>query len=274
MKKTLLFSAIAAIISTNTALAVELDPLTPEQRHHQAYVHREMRANVNYDNHQALHPTNSDEMAVPDFYGQFHKSLPHSDNGKVDSEAYQQLLNAIETGTFAAFEQVPTGGPVKLANPLAAQVYDLEGRDNHDYGTKPAPTLGSAEAAAEMVEVYAQALMRDIPFNQYTRNKSIMKIAAELANLRDFYGPTSPTMLFRGIFEGDQVGPHISQFLYKDIPAGPKVINQKYTRYKAGENFMTAYNEWLAIQNGQNPSQSLTNTTDERYLMTGRDLAR
>ncbi|MBS3951381.1 MAG: vanadium-dependent haloperoxidase [Methylomicrobium sp.] len=272
MKKTLLFSAVAAILS-NTVLAVELDPLTPEQRHHQAYEYREQQANYNYDNHPAPHPTNSDEMAVPHFYGQFHKSLPHSDNGRVDKDAYQQLLHAIEAGTFAAFEQVPVGGPVKLANPLAAQVYDLVGRDNHDYGTKPPPALGSAEAAAEMVEVYAMALLRDVPFIRYSRNRSVINIADELANLKDFYGPTRPGLLFRGIFEGDQVGPYISQFLYKDIPAGPKVINQKYTRYKAGENFMTAYNEWLAIQNGQNPTQSLT-TSDENYMLTGRDLAR
>jgi hypothetical protein len=274
MKNTPLIITIAVTILSNTVLAVELDPLTPEQRHHNAYEHREKRANVNYDNHPAMHPTNGDEMAVPFFYGQFHKTLPHLNNGRVDKSAYQQLLNAIETGTFAAFEQVPTGGPVKLANPLAAHIYDLEGRDNHDYGTKPPPALGSAEAAAEMVEVYAQALLRDVPFNQYTRNRSIKKFAHDLAKLRDFDGPTSPEMLFRGVFEGDQVGPYISQFLYKDVPAGLKVINQKYTRYKAGENFMTAYNEWLAIQNGQRPSQSLTNSPDEFYIMTGRDLAR
>ena len=52
----------------------------------------------------------------------------------------------------------------------------------------------------------------------------IMAVADELAGLTDFHGPTSPATLFRGVFEGDQVVPYLSQFLYKDIPAGPKVV--------------------------------------------------
>ncbi|MGR8953540.1 MAG: phosphoesterase, partial [Gammaproteobacteria bacterium] len=144
MKKTLLLGAITAIL-TNTSVADELDPLSPAQRHQQDYEYREQQANANYNKPPALHPTNRDETNVPNFFGQFHKSLPHSDDGTVDSAAYQKLLHAIQEGTFAAFEHVPAGGPVKLANPLAAQAYDLEGRDSHDYGTKPPPALGSAE---------------------------------------------------------------------------------------------------------------------------------
>ncbi|WP_431067627.1 vanadium-dependent haloperoxidase [Methylotuvimicrobium sp.] len=272
MKKTLLFGAISAIL-TNTAVAGELDPLSAAERHQKAYEYREQQANNNYLNPPALHPNNGDETNVPDYAGQFHKTLPHDANGIVDSAAYEQLLEAIQTGSFAAFEQVPAGGPAKLANPMAAQVYDLEGRDSHDYGMKPAPALGSAEAAAEMVEVYAQALLRDVPFSEYTSNKNIMKAANELANLIDFTGPTSAEMLFRGIFEGDQTGPYISQFLYQDIPTGPKLVDQRYTRYKAGDNFMTTPSEWLAIQNGEMPSESVTIMPD-RYMRTGRDLSR
>lgn len=272
MKKTLLFGAISAILA-NVAIADELDPLSAEERQKQAYEYREQQANINYNNPPALHPNNGDEANAPDYAGQFHKTLPHDANGLVDSAAYEQLLDAIQTGSFAAFEQVPAGGPVKLANPLAAQVYDLEGRDSHDYGMKPAPALGSAEAAAEMVEVYARAFLRDVPFSEYTSNKNIMKTANELANLIDFTGPTSAEMLFRGIFEGDQTGPYISQFLYKDIPTGPKLVDQKYTRYKAGENFMTTPSEWLAIENGQLPTKSVT-TQAARYMINGRDLGR
>ena len=36
---------------------------------------------------------------------------------------------------------------------------------------------------------------------------------------------------------------------------------------------MTSYNEWLAIENGQNPTVSVV-TTPARYMITGRDLAR
>ncbi|MGR9035563.1 MAG: vanadium-dependent haloperoxidase [Gammaproteobacteria bacterium] len=271
MKKTILFGAISAILSV-PVVADELDPQTAKERHKQAYNYREDQANANYNNPPAPHPTNGDEAAVPNFYGQFHKSLPHDNNGVVDNAAYQQLLYAIQAGTFDAFEQVPAGGQVKLANPLAAQIYDLEGRDSHDYGIRPAPALASAEAAAEMVEVYLQALLRDIPFSQYASNADILKAANNLAGLTDFYGPTSPAVLFRGGFEGDQVGPFLSQFLYKDISAGPQLIDQKYSGYKPGQDFMTSYDEWLAIQNGQNPRTPVT-AAPARYMITGRDLA-
>ncbi len=271
MKKTILISTIATILAT-PAFADELDPLPATERHQKAYEYREHRANSNFLNSPALHPTNGDESTVLNYSGQFHKSLPHANNGMVDPLAYGKLLEAIQAGTFEAFEKVP-GGPVKLANPLAAQVYDLEGRDSHDYGIKLPPTLGSAEAGAEMVEVYAQALLRDLAFSNYVGNAHISAVADELAGLTDFHGPTSPATLFRGVFEGDQVGPYLSQFLYKDIPTGPKVVDQKYTGYTSGQNFMTSYNEWLAIENGQNPTASVV-TTPARYMITGRDLAR
>lgn len=271
MTKPILISVIATILAT-PAIADVLDPLSAAQRHQNAYAYREQQANSNYTSPPALHPTNGDESSVPNFYGQFHKSLPHNSEGMVDPAAYELLRNAIQAGTFEAFEQVPAAGPAKLANPLAAQTYDLEGKDSHDYGIKPPPALGSAEAAAEMIEVYAQALTRDIPFSEYSGNAHIVKIANALGGLSDFYGPTSPATLFRGIFEGDQTGPYISQFLYKDIPSGPKVIDQKYTGYQSGQNFMTSWNEWLAIQNGQNPNKTVT-ATAARYMITGRDLA-
>jgi membrane-associated phospholipid phosphatase len=50
-------------------------------------------------------------------------------------------------------------------------------------------------------------------------------------------------------------------------------INQTYYPYNAGVDFMTTPTEWLAIQNGQNPSASLTRANTARYIITGRDLA-
>ena len=125
-----------------------------------------------------------------------------------------------------------------------------------------------------MVEVYAQALLRDIPFSDYVGDPEITVVANELAGLTDFLGPKTPATLFRGVFEGDQVGPYLSQFLYKDIPAGPKVVDQRYTGYTSGQNFMTSYDEWLKIENGQNPTASVVPTLSPRYMITGRDLAR
>jgi hypothetical protein len=271
MKKILLISAISAALA-GPAYAIALDPLTPEQRHAQAYTFREARAAANEINPPAVHPTNSDETSVPDFQGQYHKALPHNASGVVNASIYNQLLSATGTGTFAAFEALPLTGSVKLANPLGAQVYDLEGRDSHDYGTRAAPSVSSAETAGEMVEDYYHALTRDLTFKNYSANPIIIAAATEMTGLSDFHGPTTPANLFRGIWEGEETGPYISQFLYKDIPYGRKVVNQKYNGYQAGVNFMTTPSEWLAIQNGTNPTAAVT-TTAERYMVTGRDLA-
>lgn len=271
MQKKLLISAIAALLAL-PAIADELDPMTAGERHQQAYDYRENRATENKNMAPSAHPANNDEDRIANFQGQFHKTLPHDSNGMVDPAAYKKLLKAIQAGTFETFEAVPAGGPVKLANPLAAQVYDLEGRDSHDYGMKPAPSVNSAETAAEMVEVYLKAMARDIPFANFESNPKIQKAAMELAGLADFSGPTDQSTVFRGIFEGDQTGPFISQFLYKDIPAGMKTVDQKYSGYKPGQNFMTSYRNWLAIQDGQNPTEALVSSSP-RYISTGRDLA-
>lgn len=50
----------------------------------------------------------------------------------------------------------------------AGNSYDLEGLDAQAVTMPPAPKLGSAELTAEMGELYAQALLRDTPFNAYT----------------------------------------------------------------------------------------------------------
>ena len=63
----------------------------------------------------------------------------------------------------------------------AGLVFELEGYDAQAVTMPPHPTLGSPELTAEMAEVYAQAFLRDIPFNalsagildsQYLQDKS------------------------------------------------------------------------------------------------------
>ena len=64
-------------------------------------------------------------------------------------------------------EAIPLGGQVKLANPQAAFAFHLEGGELHNLTLPPAPAFASAEIAAEMVELYWQALTRDVPFADY-----------------------------------------------------------------------------------------------------------
>jgi membrane-associated phospholipid phosphatase len=123
------------------------------------------------------------------------------------------------------------------------------------------------------VELYLKALYRDVPFSEFNSRTEIGQAASELANLTDFTGPKTQSSLFRGIWAGDLTGPFISQFLYKPIPFGAMTIKQTYYPYTPGADFMTSVPEWLAIQNGQNPSASLTRANTARYIITGRDLA-
>ena len=50
----------------------------------------------------------------------------------------------------------------------AGNSFELEGPDAQAVTMPPAPVLGSDELTAEMAEVYAQALLRDTPFNAFT----------------------------------------------------------------------------------------------------------
>ncbi|MGI9509550.1 MAG: vanadium-dependent haloperoxidase [Geminicoccaceae bacterium] len=63
----------------------------------------------------------------------------------------------------------PKGEDVKWRgweSPRAGHVYELEGPDSGAVGMAPAPRVGSSELAAEMAEVYALALLRDVPFTK------------------------------------------------------------------------------------------------------------
>ncbi len=127
----------------------------------------------------------------------------------------------------------------------AGNTFDLEGPDAQAVTMVPAPQLGSDELSAEMAEVYAQALLRDIPFSTFSPSYLNSQIASlhinndKLQNVEEvvqllnqftwFKGGKidglnederfrrrtnlTPSNAFRGIAPGDDIGPYISQFL-------------------------------------------------------------
>ncbi len=56
------------------------------------------------------HTTNGDEQRYPDKSGTYTKGILQDGIGLVNLAAFQTFRNAINTGTFAAFESVITGG--------------------------------------------------------------------------------------------------------------------------------------------------------------------
>lgn len=226
------------------------------------------------------HPVNSDEN-LPGFPGNFAKALPHTASGTVDPAAYAALRKACTSGAEADFALIPLGGVAKLTNPEAAWAFSLDAGDPFDFAIRAAPSISSAETAGEMVELYWHALLRDVPFADYSSSADATAACVDLSLLSDFRGPkqtsatgnpvVTPSTLFRGSFPGTLAGPFLSQYLFKTIPFGPTSIPQKYAVPAAGVDFMTTTADWLAVQNGAartNPALSSV----PRHLITARDL--
>lgn len=169
---------------------------------------------------------NGDEERLPGRVACFTKGLPHDAAGRVDPAAYDVLLQALTSGDPEDFERVPLGGYARLANPQAAWAFDLIGPDASQAVAPPAPRLDSAEQAAELVELYWQALAREVPFSRYGEDATTGRAADELSRLGGFTGPrregrVTSDLLFRGSATGDAVGPYVSQFLWQPIPWTP-----------------------------------------------------
>lgn len=204
--------------------------------------------------------TNGDEARYGDFRASYSKGLPHNALGEVDPAAFAALQVAGNATNGAGYELIPLGGARKQVSPQACLSYELSGIDGQDTRIAPPPTFASADQATEMLEVYWQALTRDVPYRVYDLDSTVADAVDELnaVSVRIGTGATvTPGNLFRGETPGDLIGPYISQFLWLPVPYGPTRIDQRYAQPNP-EDFMTSYGEWLAIQNGVNPTRTLT----------------
>jgi hypothetical protein len=254
-------------------------PGHPSQRRARAFRTRKRAAFIQFRQKSARQRSNGDEQRYPDKRASFFKCLPQNELGEVDLDAYAALLAALSTGRPADFEDIPLSSSAarKLANPQAAYAFDMTGADSHATTLAPAPAFASAEIAAEMGEVYWQALTRDVPFIQY---ESDARIAAAVEDLNGFSGIEAPTeggeitpgTVFRDNTPGCLIGPYASQFLLRDVPYGPSTIVQRYSVPNADVDFMTSYSDWLAIQRGAAPVSSIGFDPTPRYIYDGRAL--
>lgn len=220
-----------------------------------------------------------DQVAAHDT---FTKGLGHDMYGRVAKADLQSLISAINQDANGAkynespfpgvYEGAGKGKPAKFnaplykggysrpagmkvrgwESPIAGHTFDLEGADPDQLAMPPAPAIGSAEMTAEMAEVYAAALIRDLPFDAWegiTKDSVIDtssrdSIKTQQSALRDVLGALNAlsffssvpnanalsekhrkarfrdgTMLdgnnlFRGSTAGAHKGPYISQFMY------------------------------------------------------------
>jgi hypothetical protein len=263
---------------------------------HRAFEVRGVCASNNEKIPIAPHPANGDEARYSNKIGSDSRGLSHDKRGEVTQEAWQALYTACQSGDPADFENIPLGGTRKLVNPLGTLAVSLSGINPTQIGIPPAPALASAERAAEAVEVYWQSLLRDVPLTELrddTSNRDVLAATEEINKLADFRGPKSggrvtPGTLFRanalyfdaGDPKGRSVtppgvldGPLISQFLLRDAPYASQWISAQIRTALPANEFLTDYEEWLAIQNGVAPKRQLQFDATPRYIATGRDLA-
>jgi hypothetical protein len=233
------------------------------------------------------HPDNGDEALYSTRIGNYSKGLKHdASTGEVDPNAYNALLAAINSGNNADFDALVTNGlfgssdPARRrrqVNPQSAYAFDLEGTDSHQLAMRAAPAFASAEEAGEMVELYWMALLRDINFGDYATNPVALKAAGDLSRLSDFRGPkiggaVTPQTLFRDPFPGCTTGPYISQFLLQPAGFGAQVVDQRINTNAPNVDFGTTFAEWLDIQNGIQPTATLT-PGGTFFCRNGRDLS-
>jgi hypothetical protein len=137
-------------------------------------------------------------VAMSQFIGNFHKSLPHDKFGEVKDKSYKEfesICNKIEAGIRPAidFEKVDKGprkhsaqsdfvdgvdpklikNVARLTSPLAAAATEAHGPDPKALNMCPPPDIRSLSALAEMVELYWMALLRDVPLLAFQEHGGI-----------------------------------------------------------------------------------------------------
>ncbi|MGF1480741.1 MAG: phosphatidic acid phosphatase [Cyanophyceae cyanobacterium] len=224
-------------------------------------------------------PTNGDEelfkqLGFPGF-ASFTKALAHSPIGLVEQSSYESLLTAIQAETQQTFESVQLGGGVRLlVNPLNAYSFQLIGDDSNGSRMAAAPKFASRNTAVDMVERYWMALCRDIRFDQYNNSPLIAAACKDLNNLgfaQEFGFECSPDTIFRGPYEGCDVGPHVSQFLLQNFQFGNQPIQQLQRYPREGLDYMTDFETWSKVNNGDIDPTGSDIIDGTRHIITLRD---
>ena len=301
IKKIIIFS----FLSTSLITPITLDLTALRNERNSSRMLDALQAFSQYST-ETITRNDDEEDFASDRRGNFGKSL-HLDltTPIFHKTEYDNLLAALASEQEADFEALvmgatdPNDQAFKLVSPQALFATDFSAADGWTFSMPAAPSITSAEAAGEMVEVYWHALLRDIPFNAYdevdTPDTLQQRAIAGMNALTDFKGPkdsgfVTAQTLFRGVFPGETTGPYISQFLYLPLAFGPGINYngsgsvapfdspdyQTLPVPVAGStnDFMITEAEWANIQRGLAPSSSTTfDETERHFIRNARDLA-
>jgi hypothetical protein len=273
-------------------------PYNEDTRAGNSYNYRVTTAQQEYVDPGVL-PDNGDFARYSDYSGLYSKALKHDYLGIPNAASWKSMYTALKTGKFSDFENIQVGNrggtnfTATLNGPQGAFAFDLEGRDSHATNFIGAsPTDRSNQTAAEEIEHYWAALLRDTQFTQYNSNNPLVSAAVQdLNNTTYLQGPANneypfpltPNTLFRGVFNAHNpndpnlLGPYVSQFLLQPTFLGVQPITQKFQRFlsvgEGGADYLTAVAEYLNVENGFPPTGVLKFDQTFRYIRMGRDLA-
>lgn len=228
------------------------------------------------------------------FNGSFTKSLAHdtTTGALKDDSGYKQLVTALARNNLELLAKVPLafGTEYPLVNPTASFAAVALGIPQCNLHLPPPPTLSSPVSAAEMVELYSEAVARDVPFCEYSSSDTISKILGDtrlndpdvLKYFPDQAGmPFTAQSMFRIPFDGYLYGPYVSQLLLLNVPISNFVQPQLYHSYQARYPG-TGRSEWgvnsaemIKIQNGQISSLPgpIAVSSTATHIFNGRALA-
>lgn len=260
--------------------------LTGKKRAKRSYKLRVQAASAELARPLPSHPNNGDESLYANKIGSYSKGLRHDSNtGEVDPAAYAAFVSAIESGDGAQIDALVTGGHFgtsdqsrrrRFVNPQSGLAFEMEGADSQSLAMRAAPAFASAEEAGEMVELYWMSLLRDVNFLDYDSNATVQAACDDLTRKADFRGPkaggeVTPQTLFRDTYPGCTTGPYISQFLLQPAGFGAQTVDQRIRTNAAGVDYITAFEDWLDLQNGLFPTASIV-PGDLVFCRNGRDL--
>ena len=263
-------------------------PYEANKRTNDSFIYRRSVAQANKINVGVL-PDNGDRAKYKDFSALHSKALAHNGLGVPNQQSYLSFVNALEDESFGALQNVivgtPGGGPnSRLNGPAGSFAFDLEGLDSHAFVIPPpAPAVATAQTATEQVEHYWAALLRDLPFTEYSNANPLVAAAVSDLNLRSFINssqnnqfprPVTPQNLFRGqIFVGDGnvKGPYVSQFLLQPTFFGAQRLTQQYETFLPNQAFLTDVASYQSVQNGGASGEPQKDQIP-RFIRNGRDL--
>ena len=238
------------------------------------------------------HTTNGDEHRYADHSASYSKVLLQDDICVVNPAAWASFKKALNSGKNCDFEAIIIGGTRTLNGPQGSYAFDLEAADSSQFGD--APDIGdptgphlvppfdqvSSEAyGTQLVELYWASLLRDVAFTEYPDNATAIAAAAELTGMPTYRGPrdrngkVTPNLLFRGIFEGEKIGPYMSQFMITPTAMGQLPLSMLCITYLLDIDYMQDTATFLEVQNGISTGLGDQPDPTPRYLHDFRGLA-